>query len=301
MSFSNKLMLKEWNCTTPITEILSLEGNNLDYKKNYLWKKKRSERDSDTEFSRDGTNEESSTISIRRILCTKIWVMRQYRRSLRKCTKCNIRWFFNDSGEVQDVESNYNGRLSYVPSQWASIPSSRSMLSCDRRLPLDTWNMSGPQENVFGNQFFYSWFVPKSLARNSSFYDTKFLHVRFQCILVQGLLSQEYEDLTKGTITMPTFARKPSTTSSLLPVDIPQNSVVGQQIQQISELQSDKFPHPQWFLVWKMRFKNQVTTCSDFPSEATLWIKEVEKNDSLEELKSSRSLSKKKIFQILRC
>ena len=31
-------------------------------------------------------------------------------------------------------------------------------------------------------------------------------------------------------------------------------------------------------------------TCSDFPSEAMLWIKEVEMVDSLEELKSSRSI-----------
>ena len=36
---------------------------------------------------------------------------------------------------------------------------------------------------------------------------------------------------------------------------------VGQQIQQISELQFDKFPDPQSFLVWKIRLKNQVTTC----------------------------------------
>ena len=59
----------------------------------------------------------------------------------------------NESGEFQEVESNYSGRLSYVSSQPAMIPSSRSMLSRDKRLPLDTWNMSGPQENVFGNQF----------------------------------------------------------------------------------------------------------------------------------------------------
>ena len=33
------------------------------------------------------------------------------------------------------------------------IPSSRALLSRDKRLPLDTWNQSGVQENVFGNQF----------------------------------------------------------------------------------------------------------------------------------------------------
>ena len=46
----------------------------------------------------------------------------------------------NDSGDFQDVESNYSGRLSHVSSQPVMIPSSRSLLSRDKRLPLDTWN-----------------------------------------------------------------------------------------------------------------------------------------------------------------
>ena len=79
--------------------------------------------------------------------------------------------------------------------------------------------------------------------------------------------------------------------SSLVPVEIPKNSMVGQQRLQTSELQFDKFPNQQSFLVRKMRFKNQATTCSDFPSEAILWIKEVEMVDSSEELKSSRSVA----------
>ena len=45
----------------------------------------------------------------------------------------------NDSGEFQEVVPNHSGRLSYVPSQVAAIPSSRSVLSRDKRLPLDTW------------------------------------------------------------------------------------------------------------------------------------------------------------------
>ena len=41
--------------------------------------------------------------------------------------------------------------------------------------------------------------------------------------------------------------------------------------------------------MWKTRFKTQVSSVSDFPSQATLWIKEVEMVDSMDELKSSRS------------
>ena len=59
----------------------------------------------------------------------------------------------NSSGEFQDIESNKGGRLSHVSRQPEMIPSSRSLLSRDKRLPLDTWNQSGLQENVFGNQF----------------------------------------------------------------------------------------------------------------------------------------------------
>ena len=47
------------------------------------------------------------------------------------------------------------------------------------------------------------------------------------------------------------------------------------------------------FLYWKIRFRNQVTTCSDFPSEAMLWIKEVEMVDLVNELKSSRTIAGK--------
>ena len=92
---------------------------------------------------------------------------------------------------------------------------------------------------------------------------------------------------------MPTFPRRPSTMSSSFPVDIPQNSMVGQQRQQIAELQFDKFPTPSTFLCWKIRFKRKVTNCSDFPSDAMLWIKEVEMVASLDEFKSSRLIAGK--------
>ena len=44
----------------------------------------------------------------------------------------------NDSVDFQDVESNYSGRMSHVSSQPVMIPSSRALLSRDKRLPLDT-------------------------------------------------------------------------------------------------------------------------------------------------------------------
>ena len=47
----------------------------------------------------------------------------------------------------------------------------------------------------------------------------------------------------------------------------------------------DKFPTPATFACWKIRFKTEVCTCSQFPTEAMQWIKEVEMVDSVDDLK----------------
>ena len=63
-----------------------------------------------------------------------------------------------------------------------------------------------------------------------------------------------------------------------------------QQRLQISDLHFDKSPNPATFACWKIRFKTEVCTCSPFPTEAMLWIKEVEMVDSVDDLKSSLSV-----------
>ena len=63
-----------------------------------------------------------------------------------------------------------------------------------------------------------------------------------------------------------------------------------QQRLQISDPHFDKFPTPATFACWKMRFKTEVCTCSQFPTEAMQWIKEVELVDSVDNLKSSCSV-----------
>ena len=62
-----------------------------------------------------------------------------------------------------------------------------------------------------------------------------------------------------------------------------------QQQLQISDLHFDKFSTPATFACWKIRFKTEVCTCSQFPTEAVRWIKEVELVDSVDELRSSSS------------
>ena len=63
-----------------------------------------------------------------------------------------------------------------------------------------------------------------------------------------------------------------------------------QQRLQNSDLHFDKFPTPATFACWKIRFKTEVRTCSQFPTEAMQWMKEVELVDSVDDLISSSSI-----------
>ena len=71
--------------------------------------------------------------------------------------------------------------------------------------------------------------------------------------------------------------------------DYSKNYGADQQRLQISDLHFVKFPTPATFACWKMRFKTEVCTCSQFPGEVMQWIKEVELVDSVDELRSSSS------------
>ena len=84
----------------------------------------------------------------------------------------------------------------------------------------------------------------------------------------------------------------PSAQSSVIPSegDSSKNYGADQQRLQISDLHFDKFPTPATFACWKIRFKTEVCTCSQFPTEAMLWIKEVEMVDSVDDFKTSLSV-----------
>ena len=52
----------------------------------------------------------------------------------------------------------------------------------------------------------------------------------------------------------------------------------------------DKFPNSSTLQCWKTSFETEVCSCSAFPTEATLCIEQVEMVDSVDDLKSSRSV-----------
>ena len=99
------------------------------------------------------------------------------------------------------------------------------MLIRDKRLPIDIWNTSGLQENVFGNQF-------STIDSSRNHYQKKHhsmtpgdtgsvpVHIGARTLVARD------EEQDRSTEPMPTFARRPSTKSSLFLVDLPQNSMV---------------------------------------------------------------------------
>ena len=137
-----------------------------------------------------------------------------------------------------------SGRFSYVSSQLAMIPSSRSLLSRDKRLPLDTWN-------TFGVIIFLHVIHPEIILKELTVVQHRGEQGSVPQALGTGTSFARDEERNRGTIPMPTLARRPLTISPFIPVAIPQNSIVGQQRQQISELPFDKLPTPQSFYVGK--------------------------------------------------
>ena len=79
-------------------------------------------------------------------------VMIRYRSSLHKYRSCKRGCIASMIPENLRILNRITvEKLSHVPSQPAVVPSPRSMLSRDRSMPFDTWNLSDTQGNVFGN------------------------------------------------------------------------------------------------------------------------------------------------------
>ena len=124
-------MLKDWNYMTQNMDMLNLDENKFVYKKNCQLRKKCSETDRSEAMHEMGEMKRAQELRV-----NQVSVQRE-RENHETNTKAHFSVAemqdqmnsLNDSGEFQEVESNYSGRLSHVSSQPAMIPSSRSMLS----------------------------------------------------------------------------------------------------------------------------------------------------------------------------
>ena len=189
----------------------------------------------------------------------------------------------NDSREFQDAESVRSGH-SLVSSHPVSFPPhpipggmlSRSVGMPSRREgPPNIWDPHGISGNVFANPVASSSApYPQELNPWSSGRE-------------EPIHSSTVEKSEKQTPVQDQRCQSgPSAKDSVIPSegDSSKNYGADQQRLQISDPHFDKFPTPATLACWKMRFKTEVCTCSQFPTEALHWIKEVEMVDSVDDL-----------------
>ena len=195
----------------------------------------------------------------------------------------------NDSIEFQDAESIRSGN-SHVTSRPVSFPPHpipEGMLRhffvtpSRREGPPSIWDTHGIWRNVFANPDASSSApYPQELNQwNSSIEEP--LH---SSTVEKSERQEQDQDLRCQS--------GPSAKDSVIfsGGDSSKNYGADQQRLQISDLHFDKFPTPATFACWKIRFKTELCTCSQFPTEAMHWIKEVEMVDSVDDLMSSSSI-----------
>ena len=195
----------------------------------------------------------------------------------------------NDSKDFQDAESVRSGN-SHVTSQPGLFPKHPpfegmlrpSFVSPRRRDgPPNIWDTSGISGNVFAN--------PQ--ASSSAPYPQE-LNSLWKKTIEEAIHMSTAEKSDRPERDQDLKCQSgPSAKDSVIfsGGDYSKNYGADQQRLQISDLHFDKFTTPATFACWKIRFKTEVCTCSQFPTEAMQWIKEVELVDSVDELKSSSS------------
>ena len=200
----------------------------------------------------------------------------------------------NDSKDFMDAESTCSGNphVTSTPGLFPKHPPFEGLLKpvfISQRQdeePPNIWDTSGISGNVFANPQASS-SAPYSQELNSSKWNPwretteEPIH---KSIAEKSGRPKPDSDLRCQS--------GPSAKNSVLfsGGDFSKNYGADQQRLQISDLHFDKFPTPATFLCWKIRFKTEVCTCSQFPTEAMQWIKEVELADSVDELRSSSSI-----------
>ena len=197
----------------------------------------------------------------------------------------------NDSKDFQDAESVRSGN-SHVTSQPGLFPKHPipegmlrpSFVSPRRKKkgPPSIWDTHGISGNVFGNPH----------ASSSAPYPQE-LNSLWKKTIEEPLHMSTAEKSDRPERNQDQRCQSgPSAKDSVIfsGGDYSKNYGADQQRLQISDLHFDKFPTPATFACWKIRFKTEVCTCSQFPTEAMQWIKEVELVDSVDELRSSLSI-----------
>ena len=193
----------------------------------------------------------------------------------------------NDSRDFQDAESVRSGQ-SHVTSQPLFFPPhpdpggmlSRSLGMPSRNdRPQSIWDTHGKSGNDFANPTASS-SVPYPQVINP--WNSDMSEHTSSHVMSESQTPAQDQRCQSG----------PSARNSFDPSEgrFSRNYGADKQRLQISDPHFDKYTTSASFACWKIRFKTEVCTCSQFPTEAMQWIKEVEMVESVDDLNSSCSV-----------
>ena len=254
-----------------------------------LWRQKLEFREvhqqslTEMEESRKFQNSTFDTIARRKLIEDQNTILELLGQELQNEENC-----MNDSNDFQDAESvrSQNSHVTSRPVSFPPHPIPEGLLRpsfvslCRKEGPPSIWDTHGKSGNVSANPYASSSApYPQELNQWSTSIEEP-LHTS---TAEKSKRPEQNRDLRCQS--------GPSAKDSVIISggDSSKNYGADQQRLQISDLHFDKFPTPATFACWKIRFKTEVCTCSQFPTEAMQWIKEVELVDSVDELRSSSS------------
>ena len=185
----------------------------------------------------------------------------------------------NDSKEFQDAETICfgNSHVTSRPESFPPHPNPEGMLS-------RSFRSAEPQRRA-AKHLWHAWYIGKRFCKSTcifisslssriesmEFVNRRARSIRPQWSKVKG--QKHYQDLR----CQPGPSAKKSVIFSGRRL-FKKKKIYGadQQRLQISDLHFDKFHTPATFACWKIRFKTEVCTCSQFPTEAMQWFTEME-------------------------
>ena len=197
----------------------------------------------------------------------------------------------NDSKDFQDAESirSGNSHVASRPVSFSPHPIPKGMLRHSfvtpnrREGPPSIWDTHGISGDVFVNpdasssapypQELYQWNSSIEEPLHSSTVEKSERQKQDQDLRCQsGPVNQKFQSIFSGGDSSKNYGCRPTTTA------------------EISDLHFDKFPTPATFACWKIRFKTEICTCSQFPTETMLVDQRSGVVDSVDDLKSSCSV-----------
>ena len=191
-----------------------------------------------------------------------------------------------DERDVHDPEKSSSSGATLVPTRPLAVPSRSEKPSREPAMPNDTRNAMCNSGNVFESLHARE---GQSLPRfeNSRNLALSLSEMKQDSRMRRDARSSTIPNQSQEGVQGPLF-RTGGTYSHNVVMDYPRYSIL--------EMHLGKFPDFMEFQSWKVNFKTAVCASSQFPNKTTHWITEVEMAKSIDDLMTTRSITRRTDF-----